>query len=392
MRGLAAATGALILVVVMFDIVWTTISASGGAGPVTSRWTHRLWALARRLRGTAQAHRNLRWAGIGIVVLSILTWFLLLWVAWSLIFLGDGGAVVSADTGRPADLLDRIYFAGYTLTTLGNGSLTPGDGLWQMLTVVASFNGISVLTLGVTYLVPVISAVTGRRRMALHVSGLGTSPVDIVLAGRDGGDWEALERHLAALTPEFGRLGQQHLAYPVLHYFHDLERDAAIAVAVAVLDETLTLLEHGVAPEARPDSVTVRAARSSVSAFLGALTAALISPAEEEPPEPRLDPLRRAGVPTVGDAELRSALEDLAKRRRVLAGFVREDGWTWDAVVSGRPGEDEDRETARDSMQEPPADEDGDDGDADDRPDDRMERDRRDRDGAGGEEATVGRP
>lgn len=388
MRGVAAAAGAIVLVVVTFDLVWTTISASGGAGPVTSRWTHRLWGLARRLRGTTRAHRNLRWAGIGIVVLSILTWFLLLWVAWSLIFLGHERAVVTAASGLPADLVDRIYFAGYTLTTLGNGALMPGDGVWQVLTVVASFNGISVLTLGVTYLVPVISAVTGRRRMALHVSGLGTSPVDIVLAARDGGDWEALERHLAALTPEFGRLGQQHLAYPVLHYFHDLERDAAIAVAVAVLDETLTLLEHGVAPECRPDSVTVRAARSSVSAFLGALTAALIRPAEEEPPAPRLDRLRREGVPTVQDAELEAALEDLADRRRVLAGFVREDGWTWDAVASGRPGQDEDRETARDSMQEPPADDDRDERDADRR----SGRARRgDRGGSGGGEATVAR-
>lgn len=34
------------------------------------------------------------------------------------------------------------------------------------------------------------------------------------------------------LTPEFALLGQQHLAYPVLHYFQDVERDAAIAVAV----------------------------------------------------------------------------------------------------------------------------------------------------------------
>lgn len=352
-----AVLGTILLAVVLFDLVWTTVAASGGAGPLTSRWTHWLWRLARRLRGNDRGHHRLRLAGIAVVVVSVVTWFALIWLAWSLVFLGDQAAVVTAVEGRPAGVIERIYFVGYTVTTLGNGDLVPGGPLWQVLSVVAAFNGISVLTLGVTYLVPVISAVTERRRMAMHVAGLGTSPTEIVTAGYRDDRWDALERHIAALTPEFGRLGQDHLAYPVLHYFHDLERDAAIAVAVAVLDETLTLLEYGVAEEARPGSVTVTAARSTVSAFLGALTAAYIAPAEESPPPPRLSQLRRAGVPTVSGEEFARALEDLEDRRRVLKGFVQEDGWTWEAVLSEHRTEDE--EPARDTVEGQPEDPEG---------------------------------
>lgn len=39
------------------------------------------------------------------------------------------------------------------------------------------------------------------------------------------------------------QLGESHLTYPVLHYFHSVDRTKAIALSLTTLDDALTLLE-----------------------------------------------------------------------------------------------------------------------------------------------------
>ena len=47
------------------------------------------------------------------------------------------------------------------------------------------------------------------------------------------------------LIPMLAGLGESHLTYPVLHYFHSTKRSASAAAGVASLDEALTILECG---------------------------------------------------------------------------------------------------------------------------------------------------
>lgn len=67
--------------------------------------------------------------------------------------------------------------------------------------------------------------------------------------------------------------------------------------------------------------------------MLDALTSAFIAPSDQPPPPPTLEPLRRAGIPTVDDQTFAAALRELTHRRCTLRGFVRNDGWTWEDVI-----------------------------------------------------------
>ena len=60
-------------------------------------------------------------AGVTILLVSIALWLILTWLGWSLVFAASANAVVDATTAAPATIGQRVYFAGYTLLTLGNG-------------------------------------------------------------------------------------------------------------------------------------------------------------------------------------------------------------------------------------------------------------------------------
>lgn len=342
-----AVVGLAIVLVALVDMLWTTVAASAGGGPLTSHVSKRLWDGVRWLsrRGEEIRHGPLRVVSIVIVAAVFSVWLSLAWLGWTLVFLGSPDAVVSATTAQPASVTERAYFAGYSMATLGNGEFVPNGALWQGLTVVTTLTGFGMATMAITYLVPVVGAVTDRRSKALHITSLGSNPAELVVQswGEDG--WSPLEHQLQQIGPDLALLGQRHLAYPILHYFHDVDVDAAAAVRIAMLDEALTLLEHGVAPEVRPRRSVLSSARRSVNAYLGALRAAYIRPADEDPPAPSLRALREAGIPTVSDDEFHEALQELSERRRTLCGALHDDGWTW-AEVSGDRGDggDEHRE------------------------------------------------
>lgn len=126
---------------------------------------------------------------------------------------------------------------------------------------------------------------------------------------------------------------QNHLAYPVIHYFHNFQRQNAAEVSVVVLDEALTLLEYAVKSEHRPDAVALYTVRQSIEKFLETLNAAYIKPSKDVPPLPRLDELRASGIPTFSDEDFEEAVSNLNRRRRLLLALVRSDGWSWKEIV-----------------------------------------------------------
>lgn len=320
--------GVVLIAVVMWDVLVTTLAVGRPAGPVTGRVTHALWKLALRGRG----HSMLAAFGVGLTLLILVLWLLGLWAGWSLVFNAGPAAVVDTAGGEPAGFWQRVYFAGYTLFTLGNGEFRPDGVAWQLATVAALVNGLALATLGITYLVPVTSAASQRRSLATLIAAMGDRPDDMVaLLWTDEG-FSGLHDRLALLEPRLSLLTQQHLAYPVLHYFHSPERSAAAAPMIARLDEAVTLVRSGVASEASPPDSLTSPAHSTLTRFLDTLRSAFIEPARAAPPAPSLARLRDAGVPTVDDETFRSRLDELSERRRLLLAFIRNDGWTWDDV------------------------------------------------------------
>lgn len=319
--------GVALVVLAVVDQYLTTLTLQGG-GPVTSRLVAGLWRPAARSRRIS--HRVLQRYGALMLPVILGTWLVLLYTGWTMFFLARSDAVVVASTGEPVGSLPRLYFVGYVLTTLGNGELRPGDGYGQVGTVAAALCGLALITLAITFVMPVLDAVVHKRQVARTVVGLGATSRDVLANGWDGRGFSAMTTHLANLVPELTSLAQQHVAYPVLHYFHTPDRVTALAPAISVLDEALTLIRHGVAPEHRLDAVTTRTTATAIEVLLEALDAAHIDAADRAPDPPPLSTLVELGIPTVEPAGYEAAVAGLAGRRALLLAFVASDGWTWE--------------------------------------------------------------
>lgn len=331
----------MVIVVVMSDAFITTLAVGTPSGPVTRRLTHALWTLGLKARRPAL----LRTLGLVLLLLIIATWLFGLWAGWAMVFSAGPEAVVGTTSGRVVTGWERIYFTGYTLFTLGNGEFRPEGTVWQLLTVLALINGLGLATLSITYVIPVTSAALERRQLAGSIAALGDRPDTALIRAWDGDGFGVLAQRLMLLEPSLALLTQRHLGYPVLHFFHSTDRRTAAAPMIAVLDEMLTLLQFGVAAEARmPDSATAPF-RAVLTQFLDTLRSAFITPHDDPPAMPSLDRLRAAGIPTVDDEAFAAHLVDIEERRRLLVGLVRNDGWTWETVW--RAPDESDREEPR---------------------------------------------
>jgi hypothetical protein len=322
-----AAVGTLLLAATVIDALWTTLWVDGAGGPVTSRVTSWSWRAVRRV--APRRHRFLSLSGPLILVGTVLGWVVMLWAGWVFLFAAEPQSLIDTRDGGYAGWTGRIWFVAYAMFTMGNGDFSPADGLWQVLSSLVNGSGMFLVTLAITYLLSVISAVVAKRAFASSVHSLGRTGADVVLAGWNGRDLHALDRQLADLTGQLSKLTEQYLSYPVLQYYHAARAVKSPALAVGVFDDALTLLRYGVEPEVRPDVAAVSSARATVDSFLETLEAAFIPAAPVQPPAPDLDRLRKAGVPTVDPHDFDSAVAGLDGRRRSLLGLVRNDGWSW---------------------------------------------------------------
>ena len=314
--------GACLLVLVAYDAVATTLSTSNPAGPLTARLWRTWWRIARRAaRGPHSGW--LKTAGPGSLVVTATVWLLLLWTGWTLVFSADPDAVVSATTRSPADWSERAYFAGYTAFTLGVGDYVPVGAVWQLLTVVASVSGLALTTVAITYLVPVVTAVTQRRQQASNIAALGQDGTEIVTSSWHEGSVRYLEPVLIQLTSSLLLTAERHLAYPVLHAFHSSSRRGELRVQVVALDDALTLVEHGMSDGVRgPHPAAVSGARRAIAQLVERAGVGKAQPAPIE-----LGPLRDAGIPTVDDETFRERVRALTEHRERLAAYSAESAW-----------------------------------------------------------------
>jgi hypothetical protein len=322
--------GVVLLGIAVGDLLWTTLWVEGGAGPLTSGLMRGTWRVFRSISGRSQ--RLLTIAGPVVLLLGLFVWIGLLWAGWTLVFAGVGNAILDTRQTVPTSWIERFYFVGYTLFTLGNGDFTPRDGIWQIATSFTTASGMLFITLIVSYVISVLDAVTQKRAFASSVSGLGGDGATIVQTAWDGETFAGLELPLNSLTTDVNKLTTNHYAYPILHYFYTERPEYATVLSIVTLDEALTLLRFGVPEAERPSKPIIENSRASVGNYLDAVTSSFTHTAEEDPPPPDLDRIRNADVPTVSDETFAQSLTEITERRRKLRGLVEADARDWPPV------------------------------------------------------------
>ncbi|WP_238528499.1 potassium channel family protein, partial [Halomonas sp. HAL1] len=163
----------------------------------------------------------------------LLTWFLVAWLGWFLLFCSSPQAVVLSSSNATASLVERAYYTGYTLTTLGYGDFVAGNDNWRLPAVLAAANGFFLFTLSITYILNIITNVIQKRQTSLTISALGENPQQILASTSGDGKFATLVSQLQPLQQSISTLGQQHLAYPILHYYHSETSSKALSLAIA---------------------------------------------------------------------------------------------------------------------------------------------------------------
>jgi len=293
-----------VLLATIVDLFATVARPGYHGGFLATRLVDLLWRAALALHRRRPSHPRLAVAGVTCVAAVPLCWMTAMWVGWSLVFTSSEAGVIDAQTGDPASTVSRVYFAGYSLFTSGLGDKVPGGGVWEVATVLASAMGLGLVTLAITYLVPVVQAATSRRSVARRITRLGATPQGIIDRCWRPPSVTVLGGATTDLLPQLELLTEQHLTYPVLHYLHSIDVATAFAPRLAALHGTMVLATDGdVSDDERIRFELVREAVEDLTDTY---------------------PLRGSGDRT--DAGTRVGV------RQRLEEFVQRDGWDWSAV------------------------------------------------------------
>ena len=309
-----------------YDLIYTTF-APRGAGPISSFVTTLVWHKLKLLYKITGRRLILRGTGPIIVCSTLLLWVLLLWGGHFMILLADKNAVVDSTTNVEANKLQRVYYTGYMLSTMGNGDFKGGTDGWRVYAAVISFTGLTLITIAISYMVPVISAVTERRALCIRVRALGETAEDIILNHWNGQDCKRIQDKLDALTENISLQGQMHLSYPVLQYFHHGDKATALVPTLAVLDEALSIMLVYLPEQSRPEPQYLEPLRKSITVFLQTLT--IVSDFEQKTKAPPLEVgrLRAKGIPLQSPEH--GLIEHLDHRRKLLKSMIEHDCWDW---------------------------------------------------------------
>lgn len=322
--------GAFLVAAALVDSVVTTLSLFAGASTLSGWLGRLLWrgmnSLHTRRRGSG---RLLQWSGVTILTSTFCLWVAMLWAGWFCILSAEESAVTVSRTGRPADAASRLYFAGYTVFTFGNGDYAPRATWAELCSAVASLSGLFLVTLSITYFLQVVQAVVHKRHFAQHVHALGADGATLISRGWTGEQFTSMfNQHLVSLTAPLLHMGEQHLAYPAAHYFRSPTLTKSPAHAVAVLDDALLLLTAGVQPAHRPDPAAIGPLSEAVRQVLATLGPEFFPRPGPPRPAPDVAHLRRQGIPAVEGADYADAVRCQSRRRAAVHGYLHSDGRT----------------------------------------------------------------
>jgi len=324
----SALLGIAIIVLTTIDLLWTAFLE--GVGPLSLRIGVSIGQVLRAISKKTHSRRVLAWGGLLGINAAILTWTLLIWLGWTLIFCSWPGAIVNEMTRAQADFFQRAYYTGYTIFTLGMGDFIPQGHLFEVLTDLCCGMGFFLFGAALSYLVPVISAATQKRQVAVCIWALGKNPLDIIFRAWDGTDTSALQPHFQSISQLVALLGESHMTYPLLHGFRSSKRSASAGTNIAMLDEAITVLECGLQRGCSLNLPTLGAMREVINEYLVTVRPIFQYVHDEgDPPLPSLEPLRELGIPVVDDETFDAAIANMEERRRLLGKLAAIEGWTW---------------------------------------------------------------
>nr|WP_230391940.1 potassium channel family protein [Pontibacter sp. FD36] len=326
--------GALFYTLIALDIIKTTFSSSGG-GRITELVSRAVWKIFFLVSGKNGKSKLLEYAGPSILTCTLMTWVLGLWAGLFLLLLSDPDSVVNSTTLSSASPLEKLYYAGFTLSTLGVGDYKASNDVWRIITSVTAFSGLAFITASLTYFVQVLSAVGLQSKLSLYINSMGKTPQQILANSWNGKDFSSFFDNVSDICQMLMQHTVNHHSFPVIHYFHNSQAQLSVAPAVVLLDEAYQLLEQAVSQDVKRSEVKMVMLQTALDSYLEMVKEGFLkntSP-QEDAPTPDLWQLEEKGVPLKKREEVELTFKQTLKdRRRLLSSLLEMDGWPWKEV------------------------------------------------------------
>lgn len=296
---LLSVLGALVILVLIWDVFITVFHAQGLGGPINRRQNRWVWALVGRLSVRRDGSRReglLALAGPTVVLATLSSWVLLLIGAFALIYFPWVETFLVSPGTLRAGWAEALYYSGYTASTLGLGDIVADTEALRLITALEAIGGFALLSSAITYFLAVYRELIAMQSLASGISALFDAGEDHLLehARREGP--EALARWCEHFANRLSGVLLAHAQYPVLHYFHPKDRSRALPVQVGPLLRLRRMLRESPDPElsafARHPSFL--AMENSLAAYLREVDRLFVPEASEARRAEGSDELERA--------------------------------------------------------------------------------------------------
>ena len=233
--------GSVIVTLVVADFA-VTVFISKGAGFITEGVTVAVSKFFKFVSGNTGIKKVLEYKLVFIIAVMIAGWLVLTWLGVTLIYASDYNSIVNTKTKVAASFIEKFYFTGYTISTLGQGDFQPNGINWQVFTSAISLLGFMIITISITYIVPVINSEIEKQTLTLLIASLGQTSHEILVKGYNNHNFSDLSNQFPELTNRIFKHSKNHAAYPVLHHVHNSDKTENTILKLVALDEACTVL------------------------------------------------------------------------------------------------------------------------------------------------------
>lgn len=241
--------GVAIVLIVLADIFLTVLYARAGTSALARTMNRVVWRSIMAVSGLFGRYRAivLSFGGPIIVVLVIFTWAVALTIGAGLIMQPLLGSSVRPSGGSPGphDFITAWFVGASSMSIVSASDYSPHTSATRVLFMFDALAGASALSLTISYLIQVYSALRERNALALTVDTMTDCTGDAARAlarlGSDG-KFQSGYSELANLASSLTALKEAHHVYPLLLYFRFPDPRYSVSRVCFVILDLVTLI------------------------------------------------------------------------------------------------------------------------------------------------------
>ena len=251
LRWIEQTAGCLVILLVLLDVFLTVLYARIRPGILSYPLGRVTW---RSFRGISRLFPGqdaaiLSFCGPAILVLLVVLWAVALTCGTALVIHPMLGTSVRASSGStPADFGTAMYAGGSSLAIVGSSDFVPQTAAFRMFYLFNSLAGLSVLSLTLTYIMQIYTALLRRNTLGLQLylsTNQSKDAAELIAGMGPSGQFSICYTDLSALSGSMASIAETHHFYPVLFYFRFKEPYYSVSLSTMIALDAVALLQSG---------------------------------------------------------------------------------------------------------------------------------------------------